>query len=100
MAAKHSSNQGVTDSRRYPLGNLVEQLLFGVVNAAFMGVMILFVLTIFWGEPVRHQGDAEWAGPARMEIRDGESIQRTSAAADGQFPARAGLYSRHETKRS
>lgn len=88
MAAKHSSNQGVTDSRRHPLGNLVEHLLFGVLNVAFMGVMILFVLTIFWGEPVRHKGDAEWAGPARLEIRHGEPVQRASAATDSQFSAR------------
>ena len=69
MAAKQRFDRRESDSPRYARDNLTEPLLFGAVNLVYLGVMVQFILTIFWGVPAPHKEDAEWARPAHQEIR-------------------------------
>ena len=76
MAAKQTFERTESDSHRYAVGNITEPLLFGAVNLVYLGVMVLFVLTIFWGVPAPHKEDAQWARPARQEIHQGQPVRQ------------------------
>ena len=76
MAAKHKFDRTESHSHRYALDNFTEPLLFAAVNLVYLGVMVLFILTIFWGVPAPHNEDAEWARPARQEIHQEQPVRQ------------------------